>query len=159
MLSLLVLACGKTSRDSVTEPTGSGGLGARAGSGDGRDGGAGAGSNLGGKGGRRGMGEAGTGASAELSHVGFEGAPIYTRVQRLTNRQWENAVTDILRFGRSHGLSATFELPVTGATEFDNNELVLFVGWEMFSRLRAGRRGRGRSCHGLRRGVGRALRR
>jgi hypothetical protein len=62
----------------------------------------------------------------------LEGSPIYTRVQRLTNRQWENAVTDILRFKAPHDLSASFMQPILGTTEFDNNELILDVNSRSF---------------------------
>jgi hypothetical protein len=59
--------------------------------------------------------------------VSLVGAPIYTRVQRLTNRQWENAVTDILGFEAPANLSRDFLPPVAGTSEFTNNEKVLFV--------------------------------
>jgi hypothetical protein len=71
-------------------------------------------------------------AGVELSHVELEGAPIYARAQRLTNRQWEHAVTDILGFTEPQGLSTSFAEPVSGLTDFDNNEKLLFVDARSF---------------------------
>jgi hypothetical protein len=65
--------------------------------------------------------------SGELSSVALDGSPIYTRVQRLTYRQWENAVTDILRFGKRHDLSKSFRRLPSGPATFDNNERLLVV--------------------------------
>jgi Protein of unknown function (DUF1592)/Protein of unknown function (DUF1595)/Protein of unknown function (DUF1588)/Protein of unknown function (DUF1585)/Protein of unknown function (DUF1587) len=124
LLSILGLACGKTSQDAPAaeaHAAGSNAGGARPVPDDT------AGSNLG--------GAAGTG---ELSHVDLTGAPIYTRVQRLTNSQWENAVTDILRFPQRHGLSTGFSPPPSGLTPFDNNEQVLFVDQGRFNEFEAG---------------------
>jgi len=64
--------------------------------------------------------------------VSLVGAPIYTRVQRLTNTQWENAVTDILRFEAPANLSRTFLAPMAGVSEFTNNEKGLFVDQQFF---------------------------
>jgi hypothetical protein len=61
------------------------------------------------------------------SSVALEGSPFYTRVQRLTNSQWEHAVTDILRLGSPPHQGETFEAPVAGTTDFTNNERVLNV--------------------------------
>ncbi|HEY5376339.1 MAG TPA: DUF1592 domain-containing protein [Polyangiaceae bacterium] len=124
LLSLLGLACGKTSGDAPAgeaHAAGSNAGGARPVP-DGT-----AGSNLG--------GAAGTG---ELSHVELTGAPIYTRVQRLTNSQWEDAVTDILRFQQRQGLSTGFSPAPAGLTPFDNNEQVLFVDQERFNDFETG---------------------
>ncbi len=55
------------------------------------------------------------------------GEPIYTRFMRLTNVQWEHAVTDILRLSAAPGLASG--LPdVVRISEFDNNEKLLYVG-------------------------------
>lgn len=116
LISLLGLACGRTSEDpQAGEPQGSGGAGA------GLSGGA--GQNTAGKsaaeGGRDALGTGGKGASeggadgggsaglgnVQLSSVDLSGKPIYTRVQRLTNRQWENSIGDILRLRESHRFS------------------------------------------------------
>jgi hypothetical protein len=59
--------------------------------------------------------------------VDLSGSPFYTRVQRLTNAQWENAVTDILRLASPANLTRDFLLPVAGVTDFTNNEKLLFV--------------------------------
>ena len=79
-----------------------------------------------------------SGASGELSHVLLDGHPLYTRVQRLTNRQWEHAVTDVLRFSEVHGLSKSFARPPFDESEFDNNERALFVGQQNFLDFEAG---------------------
>jgi hypothetical protein len=62
----------------------------------------------------------------------LSGAPIYTRAQRLTNAQWERAVTDILRLPAPPNLAQGFPLPVTGVTDFTNNEIVLTVTLAQF---------------------------
>ena len=59
--------------------------------------------------------------------VELGGSPIYTRFPRLTNDQWENSVTEILRLSAPSGLSASFLDAVAGNTDFDNNERVVFV--------------------------------
>ncbi len=66
------------------------------------------------------------------------GRPFYTRVQRLTNRQWERAVTDILRFAVPREISAAFARPVAGVADFDNNERVVFVDATSFLDLELG---------------------
>ena len=57
--------------------------------------------------------------------LSLEGSPVYTRFARLTNVQWNNAVTEILGLSGDEDLSSEFEQPVLGATDFDNNEHVL----------------------------------
>ena len=117
-LALLSLAC-QTSK----------GRGGGAGQGTGHRGGGGTGGAGSGGGNTGGIDAGGSGGvdAADLSSVDLTGAPIYTRVQRLTNRQWENAVTDVLRFQQRHELSKAFTPPLLGITAFDNNEQVLFV--------------------------------
>jgi hypothetical protein len=68
----------------------------------------------------------------------LDGHPLYTRVQRLTNRQWEHAVTDVLRFSEVHGLSKSFARTPSDESEFDNNERALFVGQQNFLDFEAG---------------------
>jgi hypothetical protein len=68
----------------------------------------------------------------------LDGAPIYTRVMRLTNDQWEHAVTDILALGTAPGLSKDFKTPVAGSTDFTNNELVLDVDGDLWDDYRVG---------------------
>ncbi|HKO50006.1 MAG TPA: DUF1592 domain-containing protein [Polyangiaceae bacterium] len=46
---------------------------------------------------------------------------------RLTNRQWAQSVQDILKLSAPSGLERDFQSPVSGTTDFPNNELVLAV--------------------------------
>ena len=97
---------------------GNGGVGAVAGIGGGAPGGAG-GTATGGAGGQ---------PPGGASTINLDGSPIYTRMQRLTNAQWERAVTDVLRFASPANLSQGFSMPVAaGATDFANNEKRLFL--------------------------------
>jgi hypothetical protein len=60
--------------------------------------------------------------------IALDGSPIYTRVQRLTNRQWERAVTDVLRLAPPAGWSQGLAPPAADeASDFSNNERALFV--------------------------------
>lgn len=59
------------------------------------------------------------------SAVGLEGAPVYTRLMRLTPPQWERAVTDILRLEQRASLGMS--LIPDGSTDFTNNEKLLLV--------------------------------
>jgi hypothetical protein len=77
-------------------------------------------------GGSAGSNQAGTGDPPSSVGVNLEGAPIYTRLQRLTNSQWENSVNDILRFETRPNLSSGL-VPARPGTDFTNNEKVLFV--------------------------------
>ena len=106
--------------------TGSGATGSGASSSGGASAGSGAVSNEAG---------AGSGGAPEPENGTFDlrGAPIYTRAQRLTNSQWERAVTDVLRLAAPPNLSQDFESPVAGVTEFTNNERVLSVTNSMFA--------------------------
>ena len=70
---------------------------------------------------------AGSGAANSASAVGMSGTPIYTRFMRLTNSQWENSVHDILKLTKPTGQSDQFLHAVSGTTDFDNNERVVFV--------------------------------
>ena len=61
------------------------------------------------------------------SPMDLQGAPVYRRFMRLTNSQWERAVQDLLKLSAPSGLSESFEQPVQGADDFDNNEHILSV--------------------------------
>lgn len=108
-----------------SKATGGTGVGA---TGSGGSAGAGAGAGVG-SGGSSGAGATGgTDATGPQPRpISLEGHPIYTRVMRLTNAQWENSVTDILRLQAPPGVAQSFEQPVAGTTDFTNNEYVLTV--------------------------------
>ena len=77
-------------------------------------------------------GSGGTGSGGQppggSSTINLDGSPIYTRMQRLTNGQWERAVTDVLRFASPANLPRDFSTPASGdGTDFANNEKLLFV--------------------------------
>jgi hypothetical protein len=79
-------------------------------------------------GGQAGSGSAGSGGQPSGGAINLYGSPIYTRVQRLTNAQWERAVADVLRLVSPTNLAARFATPAAGdATDFTNNEKRLFV--------------------------------
>jgi len=61
------------------------------------------------------------------SSVGLPGTPLYSRFLRLTNSQWENSVHDILKLSGPTGQSQQFLHAVSGVTDFENNERVVFV--------------------------------
>jgi hypothetical protein len=61
------------------------------------------------------------------STISLDGSPVYARVQRLTNAQWERAVTDVLRFASPANLSQGFATPALPDADFTNNEKRLFV--------------------------------
>jgi hypothetical protein len=108
-----------------TAGVGAGTAGAGNGSGGAGAGTAGAGVGIGGAGagGRGGQPGASTG-------INLDGSPIYTRVQRLTNQQWERAVTDVLRFAAPANLTQGFATPpgtAAAATDFSNNEKRLYL--------------------------------
>ena len=129
LLSFFGVACGKTSEDRSAPGA------HEAGSSAGGNGPAAGGGPTTGGGGS--LAEAGAGSLDELSRVDLTGAPIFTRVQRLTNSQWEHAVVDLLHL-RKAGLSADFAPPVAGVTTFDNNEQVLFVDQRRFTDFELG---------------------
>jgi hypothetical protein len=139
-MSCLWLACGKSERNDRRTPAASAGSSASAGKasqGAGASGGStgASGGSDSSSGGRHEGGAPSGGQGGEdetLSAVGLEGSPIYTRVQRLTNSQWERAVTDILRFGEPQNFSRDFLNAPAGSTDFTNNEKLLFVGGQQF---------------------------
>jgi hypothetical protein len=133
-LALVAFSCGRSSQvnDAASDAGASGGSGGAAMSGgsggQSGSGGAAGGHTTGATGGASGAGaEGGLAGKLNSGTIDLEGAPIYTRVQRLTNSQWEHAVTDILRFPSPANLSAGFADAIRGITDFTNNEQVLFV--------------------------------
>jgi hypothetical protein len=81
-----------------------------------------------------GGGSSGTsGTPGETSTVSMEGMPIYSRLLRLTNSQWENSVEDLLKLGAPTGQSDQFLHAVPGVTDFDNNERVVVVNNDNWS--------------------------
>jgi hypothetical protein len=121
LLPLLQLSC----RRGVP---GNRGMGGRAGS-AGASGGIGAAAAGGHAGaGAAASGNAGSGGQPTgPSTINLDGSPVYARVQRLTNAQWERAVTDVLRFASPANLSRNFATPALPDTDFANNEKRLFV--------------------------------
>ena len=125
--------------DDTGDPGGRGGSGAVAGGAS--FGGAAVGS--GGSGGSVQMGTSGATSSGGKSSeppppgqprpVSMEGEPIYSRLLRLTNDQWENSVRDILKLSAPSGLSKDFIHAVSGVTDFDNNERVVIVNNTVWS--------------------------
>jgi len=73
-------------------------------------------------------GSNGAGGSSDVAMgIDLHGSPQYYRFVRLTNAQWAKSVQDILALPAASGLEATFENPVSGTTDFANNELLLDV--------------------------------
>jgi len=56
--------------------------------------------------------------------LNLNGSPKYYRVVRLSNSQWAQAIQTVLNVP-SGGVEQNFETPVSGTTDFSNNELVL----------------------------------
>jgi len=75
--------------------------------------------------------EAAAGVSGDSDNPLFEqpldGMPIYTRVERLTNSQFEHAVVDILRLPKTTDLKSGLVPPAEGLPGFTNDEYNLFV--------------------------------
>ena len=70
----------------------------------------------------------GVGSSGGITTVlNLSGSPQYLRFIRLTNGQWAQSVTDILKLAAPSGLERDFQSAVAGTTDFANNELVLAV--------------------------------
>ncbi len=73
------------------------------------------------------------GSSSTAMGIDLPGSPKYFRFVRLTNSQWANSVRDILKLTEPSLLAMGFQSPVSGTTDFSNNELLLDVnqrGWE-----------------------------
>ena len=135
LLSLSVAGCGGTTSRSGGQPS-EPDAGGSSSIGEGGAGAAGAGGSSGGafgQGGSSGIGGGADGAGGSTasgsSSVSLEGSPIYTRVQRLSVPQWQNAVADILRLEATDELGDDFQ-PAVRAGEFTNNERGLFVDVE-----------------------------
>ena len=63
------------------------------------------------------------------------GAPKYFRVIRLSNQQWANSVQTVLGLATPTDLAQNFRAPVSGNSDFDNNELFLDIdnsSWQNF---------------------------
>ena len=82
--------------------------------------GVGGGRNAGGRG-------AAEGGSGVRPGINLEGAPKYFRFVRLTNSQWAASVQEVLQLAEPSGLEAGLSAPVSGTTDFSNNELLLDV--------------------------------
>jgi hypothetical protein len=118
---------------------GSVGSGAAAGAGAGvASGGSSAGIGAGATSGSGSGGSSGGTSGPVARPMSLEGEPIYTRVMRLTNEQWENSVRDILRLSALPGIADSFEQPVAGTTDFTNNEHVLTVSNALWKSYQAG---------------------
>jgi len=68
-----------------------------------------------------------SGGSTVALGIDLPGSPKYYRFVRLTNAQWAKSVQDILKLPAPSGLKSGFESPVSGTTDFSNNELLLDV--------------------------------
>ena len=127
-LSLLVAACGRVGGSPSHGQAGGSAVGS---SGAGEQG----------KGSTSGSGGAASEAGADAGATGalepietnWQGSPIYARVVRLTNSQWQHAVTDILRLSTPSNLAQAFQPAAAGTTDFTNNERVLVVGVQEFN--------------------------
>ena len=67
------------------------------------------------------------------SSIDLTGQPRYFRFVRLTNAQWASSAQDLLKLTSPSGLAENFQSPVSGTTDFSNNEHLLDVnqrGWE-----------------------------
>jgi hypothetical protein len=96
------------------------------------------GSGMGGGGGQNagGSGDA-EGGSGALPGINLEGAPKYFRFVRLTNSQWAASVQEVLQLEKPSGLEAGLSAPVSGTTDFSNNELLLDVDGDNWSEYQA----------------------
>jgi len=81
--------------------------------------------------------DAGATGTLEPIETNWSGTPIYARVVRLTNSQWQHAVTDILRLSAPSNLAQGFEPPAVGNSGFTNNERLLLVGVQQFNNFEA----------------------
>lgn len=67
--------------------------------------------------------------------LGLDGKPIYSRVLRLTNVQWENSVRYLMNWAEPTGVP-DFQHAVSGVTDFDNNERVVIVNNQLWAEFR-----------------------
>ena len=77
------------------------------------------------------------GGSDVRPSINLEGNPKYFHVVRLTNSQWAGSVQEVLKLAKPSGLEAGFSAPVSGTTDFSNNELLLDVDGRSWSELQA----------------------
>jgi len=83
-------------------------------------------------------GNGGAGGTTAGGRPSLDGAPIYTRVQRLTNEQWRRAVTDILRLDPPADPLQAVAATAGELAAFTNNEKLLVVNAEAESDFEAG---------------------
>lgn len=77
------------------------------------------------------------GGVGTLPSINLEGNPKYFRFVRLTNSQWAASVQEVLKLAKPSGLEAGFSAPVSGITDFSNNELLLEVDGHNWSEFQA----------------------
>jgi len=77
------------------------------------------------------------GGSETRPSINLEGNPKYFRFVRLTNSQWAGSVQEVLKLAEPSGLEAGFSAPVSGTTDFSNNELLLEVDARSWSEFQA----------------------
>jgi hypothetical protein len=77
------------------------------------------------------------GGSGTRPSINLEGNPKYYRFVRLTNSQWAASVQEVLKLAKPSGLEAEFHTPVSGITDFSNNELLLDVDGRAWSDFQA----------------------
>ena len=85
-----------------------------------------------------GAGSSQAGQASSSGPIALSGAPLYSRFLRLTNRQWENSVRDLLELSGPTGQSDQFLHAVAGTTDFDNNERVVVVNNDNWSDFQGG---------------------
>ena len=84
-----------------------------------------------------GSGNSAGGGSETKPSINLEGNPKYFRFVRLTNSQWAASVQEVLRLAEPSGLEAGLSAPVSGTTDFSNNELLLDVDGHNWSQFQA----------------------
>jgi hypothetical protein len=77
------------------------------------------------------------GGSGMRPSINLGGSPKYFRFVRLTNSQWAASVQEVLKLAKPSGLEAGFRGPVSGITDFSNNELLLDVDGRLWSDFQA----------------------
>ena len=77
------------------------------------------------------------GGSGDLPRINLEGDPKYFRFVRLTNSQWAKSVQEVLKLAQPSGLEVGLSAPVSGITDFSNNELLLDVDGHNWSEFQA----------------------
>jgi hypothetical protein len=77
------------------------------------------------------------GGSDTRPSINLAGNPKYFRFVRLTNSQWAASVQEVLKLAKPSGLEAGLSAPVSGTTDFSNNELLLDVDSRKWSEFQA----------------------